>query len=63
MAGTEPLNEDGSPPHPKARKSSKARDGGKDGQKKTGNTLKTKWTKTAALKNESKKLIIWYQRL
>ena len=31
--------------------------------KKTGNTLKTKWTKTAALKNESKKLIIWYQRL
>ena len=33
MAGTEPLNEDGSPPHPEARKSSKAQDGGKDGQK------------------------------
>ena len=29
MAGTEPLNEDSSPPHRKAQKSSKAPDGGK----------------------------------
>ena len=28
MAGTEPPNEDGSPPHHEARKSSTARDGG-----------------------------------
>ena len=34
LAGTEPLNEDGSPPHRQARKSSTARDGGKDGRKK-----------------------------
>ena len=32
IAGTEPLNDDGSPPHCEARKSSKAREGGYYGQ-------------------------------
>ena len=31
MAGTETLNEDGSPPHHEARKSSAAQDGGQKG--------------------------------
>ena len=34
MAGTEPLNEDSSPPHRKARKSNTARDGGSVVEKK-----------------------------